>query len=62
MHVFGRSSQPDKLILNSIGEDWQRTGRCDFTLAKERFMMVLGTGFLLKKNSLYTEYFNREWA
>ena len=46
-------------MRETINDDWKRTGKCDFTVAKETFLMVLISGILLKKNSPYTEYFNR---
>jgi len=48
-------------MLNMIGEDWKKTGQCDFTIAKERFMTALVAAFLLQKNSQYTKQFDREW-
>lgn len=51
--------QADAYILNMIDEDWKKTGRCDFAMAKEKFMLAFASGFLMKKNSPYTEYFNR---
>jgi hypothetical protein len=48
------------LVLAAIGQDWKTSGRCDFILAKEKFFMALGSGFLLQKNGPYREYFDRE--
>jgi len=48
------------LVRQAVGQDWKKTGRCDFTLAKEKFLMVLGGGFVLQKNGIYREYFSRE--
>jgi hypothetical protein len=49
-------------ILNAIGNDWEKTGRCDLYVAKERFLFVLLTGFVLQKDSPYTEYFSRGYV
>ena len=54
--------QNDFLILNAIGEDWKKTGRCDFAVAKEKFLQTLITAFALPKDSPYTYFFNREWV
>ena len=51
--------QADAYILNTINEDWKKNGRCDFAMAKETFMLAFASGFFMKKNSPYTEYFNR---
>ena len=51
--------QGDSYILRAIGEDWKKTGRCDFAMAKETFMLALASAFFMRKNSPYTEYFNR---
>ena len=51
--------QPENLILKTIGDYWKKTSQCDFTIAKQRFLMTPGTAFLFNKNSPYTEEFNR---
>ena len=48
------------LVLAAIVQDWKNTGRCDFVLAKEKFFMVMGSGFVFQKNGPHREYFNRE--
>ena len=49
--------QNDVIILNAIGEDWKKTGRCDFAVAKEKFLRTLISAFAFPKNSAYTKYF-----
>ena len=49
--------QNDVIILNAIGEDWKKTGRCDFAVAKEKFLRTLISAFAFQKNSAYTKYF-----
>ena len=48
------------MILESIGREWKKTHQCDLGIAKEKFSLVLASGFLLPKNSPYKEYFSRE--
>jgi hypothetical protein len=50
--------QDEEFIENLILEDWKKTSRCDFAIAKEKFLLSLASGFLLQKNSLYTKYFS----
>ena len=45
------------MILGIIAEDLKKTGRCDFTIAKENFVSVL-VGIVLPKNGPYTEEFS----
>ena len=52
----------ENLILNTIGKDWKSSGRCNFDIAKERFLLVLATPFVLQKKSQCTEYFNRGYV
>ena len=49
----------DNYILDAIGNDWEKTGRCDLDMTRERFMLVLFTGFIFQKHSPYTEYITR---
>ena len=46
-------------ILDAIGNDWEKKGRCDLDMTRERFLLVLFTSFILQKNSEYTEYISR---
>ena len=45
------------LVMIAIGDDRKKNGRCELTVAKETFMMVLATDFLLPKNGPYTNQF-----
>ena len=44
--------------MSAIGGDRKKNGRCELTVAKETFMMVLATDFLLPKHSPYTKHFS----
>ena len=46
-------------ILDAIGNDWKKTGHCDLAITKESFLLILISGFVLQKNSPYTEDFSR---
>lgn len=47
--------QSEDLILDTIGEEWKRTGKCDLAVAKEKFLLALTSAFILQKNSPYTK-------
>jgi len=47
-------AQDYRTILNLIGSDLKKTGRCYFTIAKEHFTFAMA-GIILPKNSPYTE-------
>ena len=49
------SFQSEDLILNMIGEEWEKTGQCDLTIAKEKFFLALSSAFFLQKNGPYTK-------
>ena len=50
------------LVMIAIGDDRKKNGICELTVAKETFMMVLATDFLLPKNSPYTNQFRLQWV
>ena len=55
--MYSISFKDTRMILGIIAEDLKKTGRCDFTIAKENFVSVL-VGIVLPKNGPYTEEFS----
>ena len=47
------------VVLNLVGEEFKRMNRCEFTVAKDKFMFRVA-GFALAKNSPYTDDFSME--
>jgi hypothetical protein len=58
MISFPIQCKTEGFVLNVIGEEWKKTGRCDFTVAKERFELALSSTLLFQKNSPYTQEFS----
>ena len=54
--------QAENLILNIIGNDYKETGRCDFIVAKEKFLFSYASSMVLQKRSAYIELFNRGYV
>ena len=49
--------QSTTLVLRAIGDDRKKSGRCDLTVAREKFINMLGSDVILQKNSPYTKFF-----
>ena len=47
-------AQDHRTVLNMIGTDLKKTGKCYFTIAKEDFTFAMA-GIILPKNSPYTK-------
>ena len=58
--IYTFELQTRHFILDYIGVEYKKTGKCDLFVAKEQFFLVFGTAFILEKNSLEREYFSRE--
>ena len=48
-------------MLNILGSDYEKTGRCDFSMAKETFMDYKSSFGAMAKNSPYTDRFTLEY-
>jgi hypothetical protein len=46
--------------MNAIGDDWKKNDRCDLTVAKEKFIMILASLLFLQKDSQYKKHFDRQ--
>jgi len=46
--------------MNTIGNDWKKNDRCELTVAREKFMLILASVLWLQKDSQYSELFKRQ--
>lgn len=51
VHLFLFFTQGEVFGRDIIGIDYRKTGKCDLAIAKEMLFQVLGSGFLLQKDT-----------